>query len=182
MGVTTTTYYWGFRGADRRTTTALSTPPRLRPPPFHRDLSVYEEVGRRAAIVCGGVPSPVISRPRSTSPLDPAGRLTASEEPASYQEHYDIIKDATNGRLSHEHVSHHASQRVLHGGAAVEAFCAPDYTTDCSSSTRPRRGDIEISGRVVSSSDEPASNEHVARRLGSSHHGRTASSPQIPSR
>ena len=104
MGVTTTTYYWGFRAPTRPTTTARSTTYDFVRLQLYRDLSVYEEVGRRAAIVCGG--GTVTGYLSAAEYITAAGgrrrRLTDSEEPASYQEHYDIIKDATNGRLSHE--------------------------------------------------------------------------------
>ena len=151
MGVTTTTYYWGFRGSDPAdyygsdyTTYDFV---RLQ---LYRDVSVYKEIGRRAAIVCGGgeIGSGFLS---ATEYIAAAGsrrrRLTASEESASYEEHYDIIKDATNGRLSHEHLSRHASRRVLHEEThrKVEAFCAPDYTTDCLfKHTSSLGGDIDI--------------------------------------
>ena len=51
----------------------------------------------------------------------------------SFDDHYDIIHAATNGRLKHEHIAHHASMKVLHEEThkKIEAFCAPAYTTDC---------------------------------------------------
>ena len=150
MGVTTTTYSWGFRGADPADYygSAYTNYDFVRLQ-LYRDLSVYEEVGRRAAIVCGG--GTVTGYLSAAEYIAAAGsrrrRLTASEEPASYQEHYDIIKQATNDRLSHEHVSRHASRRVLHEEThrKVEAFCAPDYTTDCLfKHTSSLSGDIDI--------------------------------------
>ena len=172
MGVTTTTYYWGFRGADPAdyygagyTTMDFA---RLQ---LYRDLSVYEEVGRRAAIVCaGGTVDGFLSADEYIGSRR-RRRLSSNDEPLTYEAHYDNLKESTNGRLTHEQLDGHASRKVLHEEAhrKVEAFCAPEYTTDCLfKHTGSLGGDVDIDAKSGHREHADARHDTPRRALQSS--------------
>lgn len=125
-----TTYYWGFRGADPSAYYGagygVKDFVRMQ---LYRDVSVYQEVNRRA-IVCAGVSLP--------------GMMTAAEWQASKSSrrqlsaspsHKEVARSlsAVAPRLTEKEASKLAQLQIDSEArdAAVEAECAPLYTTDC---------------------------------------------------
>ena len=101
---------------------------------LYRDLSVYVEIAARATTVCGGgAVEGYMSGEEYVAAATATRRRLTEGAGLSFDDHYDIIHAATNGRLKHEHIAHHASMKVLHEEThkQIEAFCAPAYTTDC---------------------------------------------------
>ena len=148
LGVKTTTYYWGFRGSD---------PADYYGPGYgvydfvrlqlFRDVHVYKEIGRRAALVC--------SNPASNS-VD--GYLTINGWLASRRRRRALKEGAEGAALARwreraegaafnlsahvraiaPHLAEHQVEKLSKqmaaddaAGAAIEQHCAPSYTTDC---------------------------------------------------
>ncbi|KAL9139795.1 hypothetical protein ACP0BX_000571 [Amphidinium carterae] len=128
LGLRATTYSWGFRGADPADYygAGYGTNDFTRMQ-LYRDVSVYEEVGRRAAIVCGGGSVPpflTISEWEAANTFD--RRLGASGD------HEERLREAAP-RLSGKEVQHLANLKKDADAmdARMDASCAPSYTTDC---------------------------------------------------
>lgn len=128
LGVKTTTYYWGFRGADPSAYygTGYGTYDFTRLQ-LYRDLSVYAEVSRRAKIVCGG---------GSVAPYLSYADWSANNRrlsPKSIEEHEEDLK-ATVPHIDDSAAKHLAALRqdaaMTHEN--VEKHCANEgYTTSC---------------------------------------------------
>jgi hypothetical protein len=136
LGIRTTTYNWGFRGADPAdfygegyTTydfTRLQT---------YRDVTVYHELARRAKIVCAD-PDAVIGDFISVNQwaagegatmrrrLHGEGYVSMEERKTHLRE---AIPDLTDRQLEYLAKSHHASDEMERRAS----LCAPDYTTNC---------------------------------------------------
>jgi hypothetical protein len=124
LGVSTTTYYWGFRGADPGTFYGDGVGTydftRLQ---LYRDLNVYMEVARRAKIICSDL-SANIGDYISVNDWETKARL----------------RKRGRGRNLREDMTH-LTERQLHilekNDKIYDDFhqnsedCAPNYTTSC---------------------------------------------------
>lgn len=134
LGIRTTTYNWGFRGANPAdfygpgyTTTDFT---RLQ---LYRDISIYTEVARRAKIVCTDTTmsignfvsvdqwaaSRTTNRRRMT-----VGYANQEERKRHLQEAVPSLNDQQLEYMAH---SHEMSDRM----DKQAELCAPHYTTDC---------------------------------------------------
>ena len=109
MGVSTTTYYWGFRGADPADYygSAYTTYDFVRLQ-LYRDLSVYEEVGRRAKIVCsGGAVDGFLSADEYVAAAGSSRRrLSEDPKPLSYQVHLPACDSRNPRARAHSRNTH----------------------------------------------------------------------------
>lgn len=134
LGIRTTTYDWGFRGANpadfygaNYTTTDFT---RLQ---LYRDVSVYEEVARRAKIVCAD-PDATVGNFISVNQWA-AGQGTTQRRLTSGYDSLDermrhlkqVIPDLTEAQLDYLALSHEASDEM----DRQASLCAPHYTTTC---------------------------------------------------
>ena len=109
MGVSTTTYYWGFRGADPADFYGSAYTEydfvRLQ---LYRDLSVYEEVGRRAKIVCsGGAVDGFLSADEYVAAAGSSRRrLSEDPKPLSYQVHLPACDSRNPRARAHSRNTH----------------------------------------------------------------------------
>ena len=130
MNLYATTYYWGFRGATPSVYytspgTAYGTRDFVRMQ-LYRDIKVYEEVARRATIVCAGGALP--------------GKITAAAWVASKStgrrlqegEHKRKLREVAP-HLSEEHIEKLNQDKIERDRMddAVESECAPEYTSEC---------------------------------------------------
>lgn len=135
LGIRTTTYNWGFRGAnpadfygDDYSTTDFT---RLQ---LYRDKTIYEEVARRAKIVCADPDATIgdfISVNQWAAGEGDTARRRMDEGYASPEErklHYQqIFPDVTERQLEYLVPSHEETDGLDRNAAA----CAPAYTTTC---------------------------------------------------
>ena len=132
--VRTTTYNWGFRGADPADfygpgyTTADFT--RLQ---LYRDVSVYEEVARRAKIVCADLDASIgdfisVNQWAASGETNERrlkeGYSTRDERKRHLSE---VIPDLTEQQLEVLSTNHEESDKIDQRVSA----CAPHYTTSC---------------------------------------------------
>jgi len=139
LGVKTTTYYWGFRGAEPAdyyptdpTGADYTTYDFVRLQLF-RDVHVYEEIGRRAALVCADPATNSVDGYLTInqwiSSSDRRRRALKESEPLDHSAHVRAIAP----RLAEHHLEYLAKQMAGDAAVnvAVEQHCAPAYTTDC---------------------------------------------------
>ena len=140
LGVEATTYWWGFRGADPADFygpgATIYSFTRLQ---LYRALEVYEEVGRRAAIVCSGGSLPGLMSGEEWVAVSSERRrrrrrlLEAGEAVADRVAFHKEAVRAAAPRFMENQVEHHATllanSEEKHD--AVNAECAPYYTTNC---------------------------------------------------
>ena len=132
LGVKTTTYYWGFRGSD---------PADYYGPGYgvydfvrlqlFRDVHVYKEIGRRAALVCSAASNAVDGYLTIDGWLASRRRRRALKEGAAFDHSAHV-------RAIAPHLAEHQIEKLSKqmaaddaAGAAIEQHCAPSYTTDC---------------------------------------------------
>lgn len=136
MGVRATTYWFGFRGADPSTYygEGYTTYDFVRLQLF-RDVFVYEEVGRRAGIVCnGGTVDGYMSGEEWADMQESRRRrrLSTGDHRMTFDEHKELIA-AHAPRLSDQQIHYHAklshNSQVAHDDVHVN--CAPEFTTSC---------------------------------------------------
>ncbi|KAJ8613007.1 hypothetical protein CTAYLR_004045 [Chrysophaeum taylorii] len=136
MGVRATTYFFGFRGADPATYYGDNYTNydfvRLQ---LFRDVYVYEEVARRAAIVCSGGTVEGFVSGEQWAEMMGAGRrrrLVAGGGRLTVDDHKDLIANHAP-HLSAEQAEVHAAQAAYSQKAHddVQAHCAPEYATSC---------------------------------------------------
>ena len=133
LGVKTTTYYWGFRGADPASYYGAGYGVydfvRLQ---LFRDVHVYKEIGRRAALVCSDPASNSVDGYLTINGwLGMRRRRRALTEGAAF-DHSTHVR-AIAPHLAEYHVERLSKQMAADEAtsAAVEQHCAPSYTTDC---------------------------------------------------
>ena len=143
LGVKTTTYYWGFRGAEPAeyyptdpTGADYSVHDFVRLQLF-RDVHVYEEIGRRAALVCADPATNSVDGhltinewiSKRISVLSEGRRALKDSEPLDHSAHVRAIAP----RLPEHQLEYLAKQMADDAAVnvAVEQHCAPAYTTDC---------------------------------------------------
>jgi hypothetical protein len=134
LGIMSPTYNWGFRGTDPAdfygpgyTTFDFA---RLQ---LYRDVSVYEEVGRRAKIVCSDMDAKIgdflsvnqwVAAASTTTRRLSDGYENLEERKLHLKEVSPDLSDRQLGRLARLH--DHADE--LNRSAKS---CAPEYTTSC---------------------------------------------------
>ena len=136
LGVRTTTYNWGFRGADpadfygENYTTADFT--RLQ---LYRDITVYEEVARRAKIVCADLDASIgdfvsVNEWVAASQETRNRRLTAGGymDQDDRRRHLSEVLPGLRERQLQTLVENHEMGDDIDKKAAS---CAPDFTTTC---------------------------------------------------
>jgi hypothetical protein len=134
LGVRTTTYNWGFRGANPADYYgegySAEDFTRLQ---LYRDVSVYKELARRAVIVCSD-PDAIIGDFISVNQWAAGQGTTQRRLNAEYDDIEDrkrhlteVHPDINERQLNYLAASHEASDAV---DKAAET-CAPDYTTSC---------------------------------------------------
>lgn len=134
LGVRTTTYNWGFRGADPAdfygpdyTVTDFA---RLQ---LYRDVSIYEEVARRAKIVCAD-PDAMIGDFLSTNQwvamkdASTRRRLVGYSSRDERKRHLqELVPNLTSRQLEYVAKSHEDGDEMDEKAKS----CAPDFTTSC---------------------------------------------------
>jgi len=136
LGVQATTYNWGFRGADPSTYFgtgySVNDFTRLQ---LYREVGVYKEIGRRAAIVCSNVNATISDKYISVSTWAKTSRYL--------QENGADIEAMTVGsrrsllRNKHRELTEaQAHQLALNIESRMQmdtaaASCAPEYSTAC---------------------------------------------------
>jgi hypothetical protein len=134
LGVRTTTYNWGFRGADPSDYYGAGVGnedfTRLQ---LYRDISVYEELGRRAKIVCADMDATVgdfISVNQWAAGQGTTQRRLNEgyDSPDERKRHLqETIPNLTDPQVEYLAVSHEASDKL----DVRAANCAPEFTTSC---------------------------------------------------
>ena len=132
LGVKTTTYRWGFRGSNPADYygAAYGTNDFVRLQLF-RDVHVYKEIGRRAALVCSDTSKSVDGYLTIDGWLASRRRRRALKEGAAFDHSAHV-------RAIAPHLAEHQIEKLSKqmaaddaAGAAIEQHCAPSYTTDC---------------------------------------------------
>ena len=132
LGVKTTTYYWGFRGSDPADYygAGYTTYDFIRLQLF-RDVSVYQEVGRRAALVCADPATASVDGYMTINEwiASSTRRRALQDAPLDHAAHVRGVAP----RLAEDHVQRLAASMAADDaiGAAVEKNCAPAYTSTC---------------------------------------------------
>merc|ERR1712071_492845 len=135
LGVKTTTYYWGFRGSNPTTYygdgVGVYDFSRFH---LYRDITIYEEVARRAKIVCGDTSAHIgdfvsiddwAMKGRRSRRLNAEGELHDEEtHRALMQDHLPHLTDRQLDVLVNNEVLSHKIHTKVEG-------CAPEYTTTC---------------------------------------------------
>lgn len=137
LGVSAFGYTWGFRGADPADFYGegytVNDFTRLN---MYRDISVYEEIGRRAGIVCNDLDASVGEGLVSVNQW--AAASSATRRRLHEVGHYDSIEehkrhlketvpDLTEAQI-HDWATSHAQR--MEEDALIES-CAPEYSTSC---------------------------------------------------
>jgi putative hemolysin len=138
MGVKATTYNWGWRGANPADMyPGLNTYDFIRLH-LYRDISVYEEIGRRAKIMCGG--GKVADHMLTMEEWKAAHTVTANSRRrkllSTEETHSDTQRrlSETVPRLTAAQVQYHVKnhQEAIGINNNIEKYCAPNgYTTSC---------------------------------------------------
>jgi hypothetical protein len=134
LGIRTTTYNWGFRGADPADFYgpgySVADFTRLQ---LYRDVSIYEEVSRRAKIACSSAGS-TIGEFVSTDQWRAAEttrtrRLSEGYETMDDRKRHlrEAVPDLTERQLERLANNHIETDKI---DLAAEG-CAPDFTTQC---------------------------------------------------
>jgi hypothetical protein len=136
LGVEATTYNWGFRGATPSDFYGegygLDDFARLQ---LYRDLGVYQELGRRAKIVCADLDASIGDNLVSINQWVEASTATRnrrlSEGYQTFEDRKRHLKESVPGLTEHQ-LQHLANGQVEgeRTDAAIKS-CAPDYTTHC---------------------------------------------------
>lgn len=131
LGVRTTTYNWGFRGAnpadfygENHSTEDFT---RLQ---LYRDVSVYEEVARRAKIVCADPDANIgdfLSVNQWVASRTGVRKLEGSSRNDRSRHLQEAIPHLTNRQLSYLVQNHEESEKINKQASS----CAPDFTTSC---------------------------------------------------
>ena len=147
FGVKSTTYYWGFRGSNPADYygAGYGTNDFVRLQLF-RDVHVYKEIGRRAALVCSDTSKSVdgyltidgwlASRRRRRALKEGAeGAALARWRERAEGAAFDL---SAHVRAIAPHLAEHQIEKLSKqmaaddaADAAIEQHCAPSYTTDC---------------------------------------------------
>lgn len=136
LGVEATTYSWGFRGATPSDYYGegfgSNDFTRLQ---LYRDLGVYQELGRRAKIVCNDLDASISDNLVSINQWVEASTATRNrrlgEGYATFEDRKRHLKESVPG-LTDRQLQHLANGQVVgeRTDKAIES-CAPDYTTHC---------------------------------------------------
>jgi hypothetical protein len=136
LGVEATTYSWGFRGATPSDYYGegygSNDFTRLQ---LYRDLGVYQELGRRAKIVCSDLDASISDSLVSVNQWVEASTATRSrrlgEGYATFEDRKRHLKESVPG-LTERQLQHMANGQVKgeRTDAAIES-CAPEYATHC---------------------------------------------------
>jgi hypothetical protein len=137
LGISTTTYNWGFRGANPADFYGpnynVSDFTRLN---LYRDLQVYKEVARRAKIVCNDLDASVgdfISVNEWVAAANATRvRRLARDRPYQGKEHRErhlreVLPGLTDRQMDHLVSSHEMSDEM----DQKVSECAPHYTMSC---------------------------------------------------
>lgn len=150
LGIKTTTYYWGFRGANPADyygkEYGVYDFTRLQ---LYRDVGIYEEVARRAKIVCADT-SASVGDFISTDDWAAKGsvrsrRLNESGDLHNADVHRNLLKD-TLPHLSDRQLDLLVeNEQMSHQTHVAAESCAPEYTTTCFfEKIGPQFGDADI--------------------------------------
>jgi hypothetical protein len=100
---------------------------------LYRDISVYEEVGRRAKIVCSDMDA-TIGNFLSVNQWAASAAATARRRAQGYVDNEDrirhlieVIPDLTDSQLEYVAASHLGQDKLT----LQYSSCAPEYTTTC---------------------------------------------------
>jgi hypothetical protein len=102
---------------------------------MYRDIAVYEELGRRAGIICNDLDASVGDGLVSVNQWAAAGAATRRrlgeggyESIEDHKRHLkEIVPDLTEAQLE----DYAASEALRHEEDALIESCAPEYTTTC---------------------------------------------------
>ena len=173
LGVKTTTYSWGFRGANPADYygAGYSVYDFVRLQLF-RDVNVYHEVARRAALVCADPLASVDGYLTIPEWLTTGRRRRRALKEGGAVDHAAHLHAAAP-RLSDNQVQRLVAKRAEADaiGAAVEEHCAPMYTSTClqkHSQPRSSADKVKPTRRKLKSLGKPAVKK--ARKLASTKH------------
>jgi hypothetical protein len=146
LGVQATTYNWGFRGANPSTYygagVGVNDFTRLQ---LYREIGVYEEIGRRAKIVCANVNATISDKYLSISAWSKTSRFLQenAEELAAMPlgSRRSLLRsthrDLTEAQAHQLALNIEARQKI----DDATSSCAPEYSTGCLFRAVGRYGD-----------------------------------------